>query len=426
MIQNLLNTYLLFLGFLLLFNSSCQTNRQVAPKVDIIDCKVSCPEVIASVKQDGKWGFIDTMGQFSIAPRFLTIWEGEYYIIVFYEGIGIVRDNETKKVGAINNKGEWLLSPEYHYLHEATRGIIIAEKDSSQELRFTTSFELETFPQYEKVGRPDEEGYSYVLKDGLYGCINKKGDLVIPFQSYDPIVFIEGLASVDIGGEINNHGDRIQKHGFINPSGKMVIPPIYNFVYSFNNGYAIVIKNQKHGLIDTTGKLLIPHQFSFYYSSYNGFRNQVEFAYDWEEYHGKGAEKMGLLNLQGKWVVEPSFENARTFYSGVAPVMIDGKWGLIDTTGHWILEPSLDDINAFSEGLAAAKSENLYGYIDRNGQWIITPKFEEVQFFRLGFTGVKKNDKWGFINRQGELVIDYQYEAVGIFHNVNQNWTPDI
>ena len=60
--------------------------------------------------------------------------------------------------------------------------------------------------------------------------------------------FSEGLAGVELNG----------KWGFIDKTGKQVIPCKYDGVGSFEEGLALVSLNFKRGYIDKTGKQVIP------------------------------------------------------------------------------------------------------------------------------------------------------------------------
>ena len=48
------------------------------------------------------------------------------------------------------------------------------------------------------------------------------------------------------------------KEGFINETGREIVPIIYDKVYDFENGYARVRLNYKEGFVDKTGKEIIP------------------------------------------------------------------------------------------------------------------------------------------------------------------------
>jgi hypothetical protein len=64
--------------------------------------------------------------------------------------------------------------------------------------------------------------------------------------------FSEGLARVVKGGKV----------GFIDKSGKFVIPPTLSSAYSFSEGLAVVIdKKGKYSFIDKQGNRTIPGEF---------------------------------------------------------------------------------------------------------------------------------------------------------------------
>src|SRR6201988_765828 len=73
---------------------------------------------------------------------------------------------------------------------------------------------------------------------GKYGYINKTGKVIIPAQFEFADKFYEGLAVVKQGG----------KRGFIDPAGKMVIPAQYDSKVDgyFSEGVACVKKGAKY------------------------------------------------------------------------------------------------------------------------------------------------------------------------------------
>jgi len=73
--------------------------------------------------------------------------------------------------------------------------------------------------------------------EGLVGFVNKKGDILIPYQFSGAEEFSEGLAAVYY------KGSPFDKYGFIDFNGKMVIPAIFDYADSFSEGLAIVRKN---------------------------------------------------------------------------------------------------------------------------------------------------------------------------------------
>lgn len=59
--------------------------------------------------------------------------------------------------------------------------------------------------------------------------------------------------------------------------------------------------------------------------------------------------KWGFANLDGSVLMEPIFENAKSYSNGFAAVMQDGKWGFIDEQGNIAIEFTFDDAAYFND-----------------------------------------------------------------------------
>lgn len=116
-------------------------------------------------------------------------------------------------------------------------------------------------PRYHKAssfsegyGRVGLENEGLFGKRILYGYIDHKGREITPLKYELVENFQEGLAAVKLEG----------KWGFIKTSGETLVLPAYGSVYSFSEGMAMVSKEvstslfSRSGYIDKTGKLVIP------------------------------------------------------------------------------------------------------------------------------------------------------------------------
>ena len=128
--------------------------------------------------------------------------------------------------------------------------------------------------------------------------------------------------SVDVFSESRAVVERKGKYGYINESGKEIIPLIYDDAKPFKDGKAIVMKNGKYGYIDTLGTEVIPLKY----------------------------------------------DDAQEFSEELAVVAVDGKWGYIDGTGKEIIPFIYDDATGFSEGKAAVKKDGKWGFVDKSGK----------------------------------------------------------
>jgi hypothetical protein len=121
------------------------------------------------------------------------------------------------------------------------------------------------------------EGVASVSTKGKYGFVDTKGKLTIPCIYDRPGRFKDGLCKTSLNGKvvfIDRKGktvfspktDKIMyfqegramvdgpKKGFLDKTGKVVIPQIYDYAQDFENGCSLVYKNQRAFYIDDSGK----------------------------------------------------------------------------------------------------------------------------------------------------------------------------
>jgi hypothetical protein len=103
--------------------------------------------------------------------------------------------------------------------------------------------EIDTFSVADGIARAE--------KEGKYGFIDSTGKEVVPCTNYNVQDFHDGLGLVQ---ETEDGGLY-----FVDKTGKKVIDLAgYENAFSFQNGYATVAKSDGYGLIDKTGKETIP------------------------------------------------------------------------------------------------------------------------------------------------------------------------
>ncbi len=228
------------------------------------------------------------------------------------------------------------------------------------------------------------EGLAKVKKDGKYGYIDKTGREVIPLIYYSAYDFIEGLARVEKDG----------KCGYIDKTGKVVIPLIYDMVWSFIEGLAKVKKDGKYGYIDKTGKLLA----SLIYDDVGPFSEGLAWA--------KKDEKYGYIDKAGREVIPIIYDDVNDFSEDLVPVEKNGKYGYIDKTGKVMIPIIYDSAGNFIEGLAAVKKGRKWGYIDKTGREVIPLIYDSANDFSEGLALVMKNWKYDYIDKAGRWVKD--------------------
>lgn len=92
---------------------------------------------------------------------------------------------------------------------------------------------------------------------------------------------------------------------------------------------------------------------------------------NYDLYQIKQNNKIGLINKNGKEIVEAKFENVILNNSeNLIAVKYNGLWGFIDKKGEFKIIPQFKNTSGFKDGLAFVKDEHYEGYIDKYGKYV--------------------------------------------------------
>ena len=318
-----------------------------------------------------------------------------------------VKPEGSKFWGYANQKGEMLIQPSFAKCW----------KFSEEGLALIYDVELKEFYFINTKGeRLSTEVKGFRVKEGLGLNFNTEG-------------FVNGMALIKYNG----------KWGFLNASGKLIIPAVYDDANYFNGGYStakkgseFVVLNQNGEETKISGNPIDVNEFSEGLAPYRSATKQFGFI----DVHGKIAipakfesvgffhhglawakadgGQLGYINNKGEWVIKPQFVAGKNFeeVSGLARVKVDDKWVFITAKGDFKKIVNGEDLTDFSEGLAYSRSNGKIGFYDNSGKWIIEPQFDAVRDFKNGFAAAKIGEKWGIINKQGEWVIRPTYDGI--------------
>jgi WG containing repeat/GYF domain 2 len=253
-------------------------------------------------------------------------------------------------------------------------------------------------------------------------------------------------------------GGNSGKWGFIDKSGKIIVPGQYDYAQGFSEGLAGVEQAGKWGYIDISGKLKINYRFG----GCKAFRNGTAQAWiDHDTYHidklGNGIQpapkqlipfkaggKYGCKNGKGDVVFLPQFDFAPEFTDGVAFVTNELSSGMIDASGNFlvkftdrllilegIFDPNYGPAHALESGLIPFErlGDTTWGCLDKRGRIAIPPRFAFPSHFSEGLAaatiGISSSEietmtrtgviamppsGVGYIDRHGEFVIIPQFD----------------
>ena len=278
-----------------------------------------------------------------------------------------------------------------------------------------------------KMGEADEVG------NPQWGIVNRSGQWVIEPRFVSLNNFSEGLAV----GHVEQNS---QQYEVLDQQGRTVFTADY-FLQDFSEGLA-AFQNERGawGFIDPTGKVVIPAQF-FEVAPFSDGLARVSKAGE----QGLGTDQYGFINKVGEVVIPLQYSSIQeTFEDGLIGVQDDsGQWGYLNTAGEWAIAPQFTVIRPFSDGLAGATTEGdtnqRWGFIDRTGAFAIAPQYfapppvyEEaigmavgppaIDIFSEGFAVVRLGEEVGLIDRNGQWRInptdfDNQIDHIGTVQN---------
>lgn len=187
------------------------------------------------------------------------------------------------------------------------------------------------------------------------------------------------------------------KWGCIDKTGKTVIPFEYDKINMYNNGFLIVVKNGKYGVIDNSGKVIMPCKYNSIEASV------IEYAIKSKVI--KVDNKFAVVSEDGKFPSEIVWEDLGGFHEGIAWIYQNGMYGFADNTGKVLFAPQWDYAFDFNDGLAVVQKGGKYGLVDNKGNVVSEPQWDWIDSFRNGYARVQKGSMSGFIDKKGQVVL---------------------
>ena len=257
------------------------------------------------------------------------------------------------------------------------------------------------------------DGRAIVKVKEKYGFIDTTGKIVIPPKFVRAERFSEGMAMVK---------DEQNGMGYINKSAEFTIIPNASRITEFSEGLALVVTIfGKSGFIDKTGKIAIPPlDYKGKYSFPGKFSEGMASFLVSPSVNGNFPH--GFINKSGKIAIPPQFESADNFSEGLASVRVDGKYGFINKTGKFVIPPRFESASSFSEGLAVIRESgsSFYGYINKTGKVVIPPQFYSANKFSEGLAWVHLNNgKYSYIDKTGKVAAPLRQEEGHKYHAEN-------
>lgn len=302
---------------------------------------------------------------------------------------------------------------------------------------------------------PETDSFFVKNSDGKYGIVERStGKMIVPCEYDDYCLYSDGLAAVS-----QTDANGVQKYGFIDTNGQLVLPVQYEIpeffysIFSFSEGLAVIAKTEngvtKYGYINTEGEIVIPVEYDDANPFSEGYaavrKGEVNSYIDYNEnsffefshylssgccfydFHDgvaliwQGNDSFSFINTD--FEVLSTFNLPGSHYAELHNGMLiaesdNGKEGCIDIYGNWAIPAEYDNLYYIDDDLILAGLDGKYGYLDDTGEIVIPIDYDSVSWYSYdNLLAVGKNDsegvlRKGVINKAGEIVLPLEYDSI--------------
>ncbi|MFA4985078.1 MAG: WG repeat-containing protein [Candidatus Brocadiia bacterium] len=320
------------------------------------------------------------------------------------------------QVGVIDAQGKTRITPRFTSIRDFNYGYAIVEVgskwgviDTNDHLIFEPVYGSlcynDAWPYYREIWR--SEKFRKLFLD--------KGDHHIPGRVGGLPTWSPAEYNVYESGFIFSlYGSTLQ--GVVSLSGEVRIPPVYDYLVRCPNGSYVAGKIEKDGTIklgvlDKEGKQLIEPKYACAGVLTDGLMAvAVETG---------GTKKWGYIDGKDRMVIPPQFSFAGDFSEGHANVIFEDKVGVIDKTGKFIIPPHYNIISSFRKGVALAflsvGQTSVGQLINLKGESLLDPSIQVSEVAAEGYVAYQKKDngKTGIVDETGRWIVKPVYDTIG-------------
>lgn len=207
---------------------------------------------------------------------------------------------------------------------------------------------------------------------------------------------------VPAGGEIDAYLADLEppadKWGYMDTTGQIVIPAMYDDAGIFSEGLAAVLQDGRWGYVDRQGKTAIPPAFKSAWAFSEG-RARVT-----------GFERPGYyIRRDGTAIASDRWEADDDFSGGLARIREGELVGFIDTSGAERIAPVYEQATRFAEGLSIVTRQGSKGVIDTQGRMLVPAGYDQIMLLPGALYVLAKRDgRWHLLNRSDKVIFAFQ------------------
>jgi len=296
-----------------------------------------------------------------------------------------------------------------------------------------------------------EIAYYSMYKDGKWGVINSKGEVIIEPEYGEMIIIPDNKKQVFVCTYEVNYADNTYKTKAINANNSQLFAE-YSSVEVLSNYDSLhnvwnednvlkVEKDGKYGLINLDGTELLACTYDKI-TTIKGVKDSILIQKD---------DKVGLVNNQGNLIVECNYADVKALtndytdgyivkdsegkcgiisinkeqvldckYSDIMSVCgkdmyvvkDNDKWIITNKTGDKTIDVNYEDITYLNSDIIVAKVDGKYGIFGMDKVAKVDAEYQSIKFAFLDNFIAKKDGKFGVINSSGEEVVPFEYSSI--------------
>lgn len=381
----------------------------------------------------GNNGFVHVSGKVKIEPKYSVVGpflENGYAWVNVGGSVGPTGECQGGKYGYVNVKGEEIVPPNYSYIgpvgEDGICWINIGGKLLSGDKKSQKLIDARMRPVRQETKDMDVivealEAIEYELCDGKedvfgnkiiggkYGFFNLGTQTAIaePVYTRSAPAFVEGFVWVSQG----------KKFGYIDKSGQLRVPLLYDKASDFHNGFAIVqneykltmrfgkVKKFLAGYIDSTGREITKIEYAEATPfEYGIARVKGIAAFNKKMGSMQGVDKYGFIGPDGKYLAELKYDGVGDYADGIFVCRSGNSLLYVDAKGREMTPPILRWARGFQDGIGVVRLSAADAVHNQKGQPITKNTQKPAP---------KGKAKYGLIGSDGKALTDFVYSQVG-------------
>ena len=291
------------------------------------------------------------------------------------------------------------------------------------------------------------EGLAIVAFKERYGLINKKNEIIVPFDYLDISPSSSGYIAEDSSGYyiLNFQGKKQQSNAQqweelqqtltaldwqeqitpttsvslyekvtqngkfgLKKAGKTILPIKYDELFFKGENDYILARNGKALLyFDPTGKKIEINGLEWFAAA----SELAMFSQDGVAVFCKG-NKFGLLDKKGKVILKNSYDAVQAPFEGLYPFQQTGKWGVLGSDAQLKIPFNYSRITVLVPNGFLLENENGLGLMNKEANWLLEPAFKTIKRFENDFFLVENENGLGLYKSNGSLLLPCAYQRI--------------